>query len=319
MTGVTYRNIKTNGITMRVAEAGAGPLVLMVHGWPESWYSWRHQLPALAEAGFHAVAVDVRGYGGSDAPEGIEAYSMRELAADMAGAVEALGASTAVVAGHDWGAPIAYHAALLYPDVFRGVIGMSVPYTGRPPAPPLKTFAQLFKDSFFYIDYFQDVGVAERELEADVRRSLKLILFAASGDGQFAPGFAGKPKGQGLLDGMVDPAALPRWLSEADLDYYASEFARAGFRGGINRYRNMDRDWEELASLAGAQITQPALFLAGEKDGVIAFNPSAIETMKLYCPELRNVVLLPGAGHWTQQERPEEVNAEMIAFLKGLD
>jgi pimeloyl-ACP methyl ester carboxylesterase len=314
---IKHRTIKTNGIDLHVAEAGAGPLVLMVHGWPESWYSWRHQLHALADAGFHAVAPDVRGYGQSAAPQAIEAYSMKEITADMAGAVTALGETQAVIAGHDWGAPIAWNSALLYPDTFRAVVGMSVPYTGRPAAPPLKTFAQVFKDSFFYIDYFQDVGVAERELEADPRRTMRLVLYAASGDAPPAPGFAGKPKGQGLLDGMQDPQALPAWLTQDDIDFYAEEFARAGFRGGINRYRNMDRDWEELAHLAEAKITQPALFIAGERDGVIAMNPSGLETMKQYIPELK-IVLLPGAGHWTQQERPAEVNTAMIAFLKGL-
>jgi pimeloyl-ACP methyl ester carboxylesterase len=193
---------------------------------------------------------------------------------------------------------------------------MSVPYTGRPAAPPLKTFAQIFKDSFFYIDYFQQVGVAEKELEADPQRTMRLVLFAASGDSTFS-GFAGKAKGQGLLDGMTDPQPLPAWLKQEDVDFYAGEFARAGFRGGINRYRNMDRDWEELAHLEGAKITQPALFLAGQKDGVIALNPTGIETMKTYISNLK-AVLFPGAGHWTQQERPTEVNAEMIAFLEGL-
>jgi pimeloyl-ACP methyl ester carboxylesterase len=313
---ITHRTIKTNGINLNIAEAGSGPLVLMVHGWPESWYSWRHQLRALADAGYHAVAPDVRGYGRSDAPQPIEAYSMKELTADMAGIIDALGEAPAVIAGHDWGAPIAWNSALLYPDKFRAVIGMSVPYTGRPAAPPLKTFAEIFKDSFFYIDYFQNVGVAEKELEADPRRTMKLVLYAACGDSTFS-GFAGKPKGQGLLDGMHDPDPLPSWLTDADIDFYAGEFTRAGFRGGINRYRNMDRDWEELASLADAKITQPALFLAGEKDGVIAMNPSGLETMKQYVPNVK-IVLFPGAGHWTQQERPAEVNAEMIAFLKGL-
>ncbi len=315
---ITHRTIETNGIAMHIAEAGAGPLVLLLHGWPESWYSWRHQLPALAAAGYHAVAPDVRGYGRSDAPRAVEAYSMKELTADYVGLLDALGERTAVVAGHDWGAPMAWSSALLYPERYRAVVGMSVPYTGRPPAPPLQLLGQAFKGAFFYIVYFQDVGVAEAELEADPRRSLRLILYAASGDAPPAPGFAGKPKDSGLLDGMTDPAELPSWLSEEDLDYFAGEFKRAGFRGGINRYRNMDRDWHELPQLEGARIRQPALFIAGEKDGVIALNPGGVETMRRQCDDLRKVVLLPGCGHWTQQERPAEVNAELIAFLKGL-
>jgi pimeloyl-ACP methyl ester carboxylesterase len=318
MTEITHRTIKTNGINMHIAEAGEGPLVLLIHGWPESWYSWRHQLPALAAAGYHAVAPDVRGYGHTDAPQPIEAYSMKQMTADYAGLLDALGEKTAVVAGHDWGAPMAWDSAILYPDRYRAVIGLSVPYGPRPPAPPVQIMRQLFADSFFYIVYFQDPGIAEAELEADPRRSMRLILYAASGDAPPAPGFAGKPKGAGLLDGMTDPKELPRWLSEEDLDYFASEFKRTGFRGGINRYRNMDRDWEELPRLAGARVTQPALFIYGSKDGVVAMNPKSIETMKEHCDDLRSIVMLPGAGHWTQQERPDETNAALIEFLKGL-
>jgi pimeloyl-ACP methyl ester carboxylesterase len=164
------------------------------------------------------------------------------------------------------------------------------------------------------------VGIAERELDADPRRAMKLILYNISGDVPpgTPPGFVGKSKDLGLLDGMIEPESLPPWLTDADLDFYGGEFAKAGFRGGINRYRNGDRDWHELPHLADKKITQPALFVAGQRDGVIMMNPSGIETMKTLIPDLRDVVLLPGAGHWTQQERPAEVNAAMINFLKGL-
>jgi pimeloyl-ACP methyl ester carboxylesterase len=243
---------------------------------------------------------------------------MTEMVADYAGIVEGLGEENAIVVGHDWGAPMAYHCALMRPDRFRAVAGMSVPYTGRSAAPPLETMAKMFADSFFYIDYFQNVGVAEKELEADPRRSLKLILYSASGDAPPAPGFAGKPKNSGLLDGMNEPATLPSWLTEADVDFYGNEFKRSGFRGGINRYRNMDRDWHELAHLEGAHIKQPSTFIAGAKDGVIAMNPASIETMKSMCDDLRGVTLIDGAGHWNQQERPAETNAALLSFVKGL-
>jgi pimeloyl-ACP methyl ester carboxylesterase len=319
MPDINHRTIATNGINLHIAEAGSGPVVLLVHGFPESWYSWRHQLPALAAAGYHAVACDVRGYGRSDAPQPIEAYSMKEITADMAGLVEALGESTAVIAGHDWGAPIAWNSALLYPDTFRAVIGMSVPYTGRPPMRPIPLMKQMFQDTFFYILYFQEPGVAEAELEADPRRSLRLFLYTASGDAPSQEAnFMQKKKGAKFLDGMPDPDTLPPWLTEADVDYFAGEFARAGFRGGLNRYRNMDRDFDELPQLAGAKIKQPALFITGDRDGVIRMNPAGIETMKQHVEDLRGVVMLPGVGHWTQQERPGEVNDAMIAFLKGL-
>jgi pimeloyl-ACP methyl ester carboxylesterase len=318
MAEITHRTVQTNGINMHIAEAGSGPLVLMIHGWPESWYSWRHQLTGLADAGYHAVAPDVRGYGRTDAPQPVEAYSMKQMVADYVGLLDALGEQTAVIAGHDWGAPMAWTSAILHPERYRGVIGMSVPYTGRPPAPPLQLLRQAFAETFFYIVYFQQPGVAEKELEADPRRSMRLVLYAASGEAPQMAGFAGKPKDSGLLDGIPEPASLPAWLTEADLDYYAGEFARTGFRGGINRYRNMDRDWEELPQLQDAKITQPAQFIYGEKDGVVAMNPGGIEIMKQYAPNMRSIVKLPGAGHWTQQERPDEVNAAMIEFLKGL-
>ncbi|MBI2723662.1 MAG: alpha/beta hydrolase [Chloroflexi bacterium] len=318
MPEISHRMLETNGIKVHVAEAGSGPLVLMVHGFPESWYSWRHQIPALADAGYHAVAVDVRGYGRSDAPEPIEAYSMRNITADMAGTVRALGERSAVIVGHDWGAPIAWNSAILYPDLFRAVVGMSVPYTGRPPMKPTQLFDMAFPDTFFYITYFQEPGVAEKELEADVRRSMRLFLYAASGDARpETPGdFMRKPRNSTFLSGLTDPPALPPWLTEADLEYFTSEFQRTGFRGGLNRYRNMDRDWEEIPELADAKVTQPALFVCGDKDGVIAMNPAGIDAMKGLVPDLKRVVMLPGAGHWTQQERPEEVNAALLEFLK---
>jgi pimeloyl-ACP methyl ester carboxylesterase len=217
----------------------------------------------LTAAGFHAVAPDVRGYGDSDRPDAIAAYSMQHMVADYVGILDALGEEKAVIVGHDWGAPMAWTSAILHPERYRAVVGMSVPFTPRSPAPPLQILRQRFAETFFYIVYFQEPGVAEKELEADPRRSLRLILYAISGDGRGMSGFAGKPKESGLLDGMNDPAVLPSWLTEADIDYYGGEFSRSGFRGGINRYRNMDRDWEELPQLEGARITQPALFVYG--------------------------------------------------------
>ena len=318
MPEISHRIVQTNGINMHIAEAGEGSLVLLVHGFPESWYSWRHQLPALADAGYHAVAPDVRGYGRTDAPGPIEAYSMKNMTADMAGLVGALGEREAVIVGHDWGAPIAWTSAILYADRFRAVAGLSVPFLPRGPVPPTRIMEQVFADNFFYILYFQQPGVAEAELEADVRRSMRLFLYAASGDAPREGTFWLKPKDAKFLEGLPEPPALPAWLTQEDLDYFTREFQRTGFRGGLNRYRNMDRDWEELPQLEGAKIQQPALFIAGDRDGVIAMNPGGIEAMKQHVPHLPGVVMLPGAGHWTQQERPDEVNAALINFLKGL-
>jgi pimeloyl-ACP methyl ester carboxylesterase len=215
--------------------------------------------------------------------------------------------------GHDWGAPIAWGCALLYPERFPAVVALSVPYIPRSPAPPIQLMKQMFADNFFYILYFQKPGVAEAELEADVRRTMRLLLYNASGEVPQGAWLAQKPKGAKLLDGMPEPDRLPSWLTDADLDYFTAEFERTGFRGGLNRYRNMDRDWEELPQLAGANVQQPSLFITGDRDLVRTF--SSAEAMKAFVPNLREVLTLPGCGHWTQQERPAEVNAALIEFL----
>ena len=316
MAEIAHRTIETNGINVHIAEAGEGPVVLLLHGFPESWYSWRHQLPALADAGYHAVAPDIRGYGQSDAPDEIEAYSMKELTADAIGVLDALGVETAVVIGHDWGAPMAWNSALLYPERVRAVGGLSVPYMPRSPVPPIQLLTQMFGDNFFYILYFQEPGVAEAELEADVRRSLRLFMYAASGEAPEGAMLPEKKNTAKLFDGYSEPETLMPWLTEADLDFYTGELERTGFRGGLNRYRNMDRDWEELPQLADRKIEQPALFIVGERDPVVRFT--SLDAMKEKIPDLRVLETLPGCGHWTQQERPAEVNEKLIEFLGGL-
>ena len=311
------RTIETNGIRMRFAEAGKGPLVVLLHGFPESWYSWRHQIPALAAAGYHVVAPDQRGYGGTDAPQAIESYDIHHLAGDVVGLLDALGEETAVVAGHDWGAPVAWHCALAHPKRFRAVVGLSVPSAGRLPIPPTEAFKMIANEGFFYILYFQEPGVAERELDADPRDTLLRLLYAASGDVPLDAVAWEKPKDSKFLDGMPTPDRLPPWLTQEDLDYFTNEFRRTGFRGGLNWYRNFDRNWETTPELDGAKVEQPALFIAGDRDLVITRMPP--DVMRPFVPNLRNIVLLPGCGHWTQQERPAETNAALIEFLRSLD
>jgi len=316
MPDITHRTIQTNAINLHIAEAGEGPLVLLLHGWPESWYSWRHQLPALAAVGYHAVAPDVRGYGQSDKPHAIEAYSMKTLLADYLGLLDALGEKTAVVVGHDWGAPMAWNSAALHPDRYRAVVGMSVPHLGRAPMKPTQLFKTAFGDNWFYILYFQEPGVAEAEFEADIPKTMRTILAGVAGFDTAAQAVAQKKKGDNFLTGINAPENLPGWLTEADVAFFAKEFATSGFRGGLNRYRNMDRDWEELPELATATIKQPALFITGELDPVRAFAPA--DAMKPLAPGLKDMIVLPGAGHWVQQEKATEVNAALIEFLKGL-
>ncbi|MGH7265417.1 MAG: alpha/beta fold hydrolase [Candidatus Rokuibacteriota bacterium] len=326
MSGVTHRFVEANGLRIHVAEQGAGPVVLLCHGFPESWYSWRHQLPALAEAGFHAVAPDMRGYGRTDRPGAIDQYTLLHLVGDMVGLLDALGAESAVIAGHDWGAQVAWHAALLRPDRFRAVVGLSVPFRARGSVRPTTAMPRT-DDAVFYQLYFQEPGVVEAELERDVRRTIRGLLYSASGDVPrgdatiAAPGDVGMvPRWGGLLDRLVEPPALPSWLTEADVAFYVEEFTRTGFRGGLNWYRNIDRNWELLAPFAGARVTVPALYVAGDRDLVVAFRgmDRLIPNLAKFVPRLRPTLMLPGCGHWTQQERPGDVNAAMIDFLREL-
>src|SRR6266850_3512192 len=298
-TDIRHRTVDTNGIRMHVAEAGAGPLVVCCHGFPESWYSWRHQLVALAEAGFHAVAPDMRGYGQTDAPPEIEAYTLLHLVGDIVGLVDAVGEKAATVAGHDWGAPVAWHAALLRPDVFRAVIGLSVPFRPRTPVRPSSAMPQT-DDAVFYQLYFQQPGVAEAELQLDVRSTMRRLAYSGSGDAhdRGGVGIGMVPRGGGFLQHTVDPEKLPPWITDADIDFYAGEFGRTGFRGGLNWYRNIDRNWELLAPYAGALVKVPALYVVGDKDLVYKFRgmDQLIPNLKKFVPERAVRSFCPGVA-----------------------
>ena len=317
MLETNHRFVETNSIRMHLAEQGHGPLVILCHGFPELWYSWRHQLPALADAGFHVVAPDQRGYGQTDQPEPIESYNILELTSDIVGLVHALGEERAIIVGHDWGAPVAWHCALLRPDIFYAVGLLSVPYLPRSwgdmrPTGRMKLMAG---ENQFYQLYFQEVGKAEAELEADVRKIMTMFLYPASGnpppEKRWRFLFS---KSEKFLDTGSLPDTLPIWLTEQDIDYFVREFERTGFRGGLNWYRNIDRMWELTPFLSGAKLSQPALFAAGEQDAVITMYREAFDAMEQAAPNLRKKILLPGAGHWIQQERPAEVNELLIEF-----
>ena len=314
------QTIETNGIRLRVALAGHGPLVILLHGFPESWYSWRHQIPALADAGYRVAAPDMRGYGGSDKPHAIEAYSIKTMCADIGGLIAALGAESAVVVGHDWGAAIAYRTASFHPERVRAVAGLGVPYLARGPMPGIQLFRNIYKDQFFYQLYFQEPGVAEAELEADIRTSLRKFYYGGSGERQLANATIENPIGPGLLVRLVDPDPLPPWLTEADLDYYASQFRSSGFRGPLNRYRNSERDFEQLAKFDGKPFAHPTAFMAGSLEPVLRMVPGVdmVDLMRQQCADLRQVSVMQDAGHWLQQERPVEVNAALLEFLRGL-
>jgi len=318
---MNHRFVRSNGIKMHIAEDGEGPLVVLCHGYPEVWYSWRHQLRALAEAGYHVVAPDQRGYGQTDRPEAVEDYNILQLCGDIIGLVDALGETEAVIVGHDWGAPVAWVCALLRPDIFRAVVLLSVPYRQRSWAGirPTELMKQMAGDKQFYQLYFQEPGKAEHELEADVRKTMLMGLYSGSGDAP--PDKRWRflfDKSETFLDTAAVSETLPAWLTEADLDFYAEEFKRTGFRGGLNWYRNIDTNWKLTPFLSGAKIRQPALFLAGEFDAVITMYRQAFDSLEETMPGLRKKVLLSGAGHWIQQERPREVNDLLIEFLRSL-
>ena len=320
MAELSQRVVETNGIRMRIAEQGSGPLVLLLHGFPESWYSWRHQLAALAAAGYHAVAPDQRGYGGTDRPAEAARYTQLHLVGDVIGLLDALGEERAVVVGHDWGAPVAWNSALLRPDRVRGVVGLSVPYIPRGRASLLAELVAALGDDF-YMQYFQAPGVADAELAHDVAVTIRKVLYTVSGDAPQRPSGGSRARRRGFLDGTLEPPVLPPWLTEADLAYYVAEFARTGFSGGLNWYRAMDANWELLAAWNGAPVTTPALFIVGERDLTLNFPGmrAGLPHLRAIVPNLRDTVVLPGCGHWTQQERPAEVNAAILAFVRGLE
>ncbi|WP_033216025.1 alpha/beta hydrolase [Kitasatospora phosalacinea] len=320
--GPRHRTVAGPGGRLHAVEQGEGPLVLLVHGFPESWYSWRHQLPALAAAGYRAVAPDVRGYGRSSRPAGPAAYRMRELVADNLALVRALGAETAVVVGHDWGSNIAAASALLHPEVFRAVGLLSVPYAPPGGPRPSEVFAGMGGPEEFYVSYFQRPGRAEAEIEPDVRGWLAGFFAALSADtmpGPEAPDphFVSRAEGATLRE-RFPRGVRPGWLSEADLDFYAGEFERTGLTGALNRYRNMDRDWAELAEFDGRPIEQPALFVGGTRDASTTWMAGAIDAFPRTLPALAAAHLLEGCGHWVQQERAVEVNELLVSWLDAL-
>jgi epoxide hydrolase A/B len=317
---IEHRIVRANGIRLHVAVCGSGPTVLLIHGFPESWYSWRHQLPALADAGYRAVAMDVRGYGRSSKPTSVADYRMVKKVADVVGLVGALDDAPITIVGHDWGAPIAWMSALLRPDLFRGVAGLSVPYA--PPAPatavkPTQRMRAMAGDNEFYVEYFQQPGRAEAEIEANVRQWLLGFYWCASGDVVDGPNISIVERGTQLRDKFVYPETMPAWLSERDLDVYTREFEYSGFFGPLSRYRNVDRDWEDLAAFADRPIAIPALFVGGSRDGPTIWGAAAIARFAETLPRLFRSTIIEGSGHWIQQERAERTNAELLEFLRA--
>jgi pimeloyl-ACP methyl ester carboxylesterase len=312
----TERFLDVNGVRLRVYDAGPpdAPLVILAHGFPELAFSWRHQIPVLAEAGYRVIAPDQRGYGGSSRPEAVEAYDIAALTGDLVGLMDAVGAERAAVVGHDWGAVVAWSTPLLHPGRVAAVAGLSVPPVPRPLTPVTEALRRIFGDNFFYMLYFQKPGVADAEMDADPRRSMRRMLggMRAPKDEQAALRMVA-PGPEGFIDRLPEPDRLPDWLTDADLDHYVAEFSRTGFTGALNWYRNYERNWDITAHPAAETISVPSLFVGGTDDPVLTFTKTDRAGEVVKGPYRQ--VMLDGAGHWIQQERPDEINAELLAFL----
>lgn len=314
--------IQTDGLRQQVLEAGDGPLVLLIHGFPELGISWRAQVAALAEAGYRAVAPDMRGYGGTDRPGRTEDHTILHLVGDMVDLVRALGHQTCVVVGHDWGAPVAWHCALMRPDVFTAVAGLSVPFqprrAGGPPTPAMAALSKRLGRGELYMNQFQAPD-AHLIFHGDVATALKKGFYSYDGatpDGRQSTGFLAP--GQDFLSEVPDDATLPPWMSEAHFAEYVEAFTASGFKGPIDWYRCLDLNWSLTAFLQGKRITQPSMFMVGERDPVRHYAGQHEAGLKDWLTDLRSQTVLPGAGHWLQQERQNEVNAALVAFLRSL-
>ena len=321
-TPMQTRRVKTDGLTQQVLEAGDGPLVLLLHGFPELGLSWTAQVEALAAAGYHAVAPDMRGYGGTDRPEAVEAHTMLHLVGDMVDLVRALGETRCVVVGHDWGAAVAWHCALIRPDLFTAVVGMSVPFQPRRASgPPLAAIAAISKRAGrgdLYISRFQALD-AHLPFDADPEAALRKMFWSFDGATPAASRSTGfLPEGLGLLASVDDAATLPPWLGPEHFQDYVRAFAEGGFRGPIDWYRCMDLNWSLTAFVQDRTIDQPSLFIVGEDDPVRGYSSAAEERLGDWLTDLRGRAVIPGAGHWIQQDRPDEVSRLLLDFLKGL-
>lgn len=317
---VTVGADRDRPVDLHLLEAGDdGPLVVLAHGFPELAWSWRHQLPALAAAGYRVVAPDQRGYGGSSRPESIEDYDITHLTGDLVGLVDTYGDDLATFIGHDWGSMVVWQLALLHPDRVRGVCGMSVPFLPRAPIPPTQLMRAAFGDSFFYILYFQEPGVADAELGSDPARTMRRLMAGLSSPEELSPQdqvALSAGDGRGFVERIPEPGGLPDWLTQDELEHYVSEFSRTGFTGGLNWYRNFDRNWELTEHLDGAKVEVPSFFVGGSADPVLTMSPP--ETQDAWLTDHRGTVIVDGAGHWVQQEAPEQVNAALLGFLDQL-
>ena len=316
----TERLVDTHGVQLRVTEAGdrGAPVVLLAHGFPDLAYGWRHQIPALADAGYHVLAPDQRGYGGSSKPGATEDYNIVALSGDLIGLLDDVGADRAVFVGHDWGANVVWATALLHPDRVAGVVGVSVPPIPRPRVPTTQALRKIFGDNFFYMLYFQEPGVADAELARDPATTLRRLMSGGTAsDDQDAALRMLRPGPEGFIERLAEPGTLPDWMGEDEFDHYVAEFGRNGFTGPLNWYRNLDRNWALTETTPAATVGVPTMFIAGSADPILAFT-ARDRYAEVVSGDYREV-MIDGAGHWIQQERPDEVNEALLKYLSRLE
>lgn len=317
MDQLEHHILQVNGIDLSLYSAGpeTGRPVWLLHGFPECWHSWRQQIAPLAAAGYRVLIPEMRGYGQSSAPRDPAAYDVLTICADIQAAMDQLGQRQVCVVGHDWGAPIAWHLALLEPARVKAVVGMAVPFGGRPKQPAIDIMRQLYAERFHYILHFQTLGVAEAEMDADIPRTLRMMMHNTSAAAPKDHFLQEKPAGAALFDGMHDPGTLPAWCDSAAFEHYLNTFTGRGFYGALNWYRNFERNWQRTEALADRQIEQPALFLLGDKDPVGTLEAYTLKQMLKRFVKLEQHVLNE-CGHWIQSEQAAQVNQLLISFLQ---
>jgi len=317
---IVHATAAINGLSLHYATLGSGPVVLLCHGFPDLWYSWRRQMTALADAGYRVIAPDMRGFGDSGAPSDPEAYTALHAVGDMVGLLDHLAIERCVIVGHDWGATIAWAAAQFRPDRFIGVVGLAVPFSPRGPA-SLPAMLRATAPPSFYMLYFLEPGRAERELDANPRTFLRRLFYSNSGSMPLGaePNMV-TGKGGTLTESLAEPTGPIPWLTEEELDVYVAAYERVGFRGALNTYRSLHRTWELTAAWMHAPITVPLLFVCGSRDIVLRFPgmTEAIERLPHTAPKSSPPLIIPGVGHWVHQEAADRVNVALLQFLESV-
>lgn len=319
---VETETVVTEDLSIHIRRVGSGPLVLLVHGFPDLSLAWHHQIGALAAAGYHAVAPDMRGYGATGGPPEPEAYSIFSLVGDLVALVEALGYRQAVVVGHDWGSAVAWHCALLRPDMFHAVMGMAVPFQPRrrqgPPTAVMRYLAQKNGEDLLYMARFAEPD-SHLALDADPETALRKMFWAF--DGATAPVYQATGRvaaNSSLVASIPDDAVLPPWMDQTLFDQYVAAFRQTGFERAVHWYRKIDANWARTRWLQGRKIAVPSAFLVGEHDPVRRFAGQFEDTLGDWLTDLHAVTVVPNAGHWVQQENPKAVSEAILSFLWGL-